>query len=93
LTKGKAGSIISIVFNEAVVGSTWKIISYNGEGKALWKNSGRVRPWLKQRAMGSMECRSIGLKSGHKETMKLLKGTKFTGQHTRNGMVRMRKTQ
>lgn len=33
--KGKAGYIIGIVFNEALIVSTWKIISYNGEGKTL----------------------------------------------------------
>lgn len=33
LNKGKAGYIISMVFNEALIGSTWNIISYNGEGK------------------------------------------------------------
>lgn len=38
LNKGKAGYIISMVFNEAPIGSTWNIISDNGEGKTSWKN-------------------------------------------------------
>lgn len=38
LNKGKEGLIRTIVFNEALVVSTWNIVSHNGDGKALGKN-------------------------------------------------------
>lgn len=38
INKGKEGCINRIVFNEALIVSTWNIVSYNGDGKALGKN-------------------------------------------------------
>lgn len=38
LNKAKEGCISRIVFNEALIVSTWNIVSHNGDGKALGKN-------------------------------------------------------
>lgn len=93
INKGKEGCINRIVFNEALIVSTWIIVIYNGDGKALGKNQETMKSWLKQKAMGCVKCRSIGMESGRKEAIKLLKCIKFTRQHSRSSMIRMRKTQ